>query len=86
MSHLIFQTDAAYDVEQREYDTAILKIGNVPCLQAAYLAQGVSTRARWMLAAFREGMAKLGVEYEGGEAPSSGFIGIYFLLQVSLVC
>ena len=55
-------------------------------LQTVLLAQGVSTRARWMLEAFREGMAQLGTVYEGGDAPSSGFIGIYFLLQVRLGC
>jgi hypothetical protein len=54
----------------------------VAAAKTVLLAQGVSTRARWMLEAFREGMAQLGTVYEGGDAPSSGFIGIYFLLQV----
>lgn len=56
--------------------------GGVAAAKTVLLAQGVSTRARWMLEAFREGMAQLGTVYEGGDAPSSGFIGIYFLLQV----
>ena len=76
-----------------------------------YVAQGVESRARALLKAFKqasardqqgegegegegeegeggkgkgkgEGKGRKGVRYSGGDAPSSGFIGFYILLQV----
>ena len=58
-----------------------------PDLRVYFLANGPLGRARWMLQRFREianeaarekGMA----EYDGGDAPSSGAIAIYFALQL----
>mmetsp|Transcript_832 Transcript_832/g.1750 ORF Transcript_832/g.1750 Transcript_832/m.1750 type:complete len:535 (-) Transcript_832:314-1918(-) len=70
-------------VSASEYEHLASLVRRVrPDVKVAYLAQGVATRARWLLAAFREGAGQLGVDYLGGDAPSSGFIALYFALQV----
>jgi hypothetical protein len=48
---------------------------------------GVSTRARWVLAAYRDGHTRLSEDATedgivGGTAPSSGFIALYLAMQL----
>jgi len=48
---------------------------------------GVSTRARWVLAAYRDGHKRLSEDATedaigGGTAPSSGFIALYLAMQL----
>lgn len=57
-----------------------------PDVGVSYMANGAVTRSRWMLSAYREAMGALEnsaqrVVYRGGDVPSSGFIGFYFLMQ-----
>ena len=57
-----------------------------PDVGVSYMANGAVTRSRWMLSAYREAMGGLDdpalrVVYRGGDVPSSGFIGLYFLMQ-----
>ncbi|QDZ24308.1 sialyltransferase [Chloropicon primus] len=53
-------------------------------LRLLYVAQGLESRARNLLKAFKEASLReqSPISYDGGDAPSSGFIGFYFLLQV----
>eukprot|EP00899_Mesostigma_viride_P028487 jgi/Mesvir1/8823/Mv02724-RA.1 len=53
-----------------------------PDMKVLLLAQGVETQARLMLEAFRKAMDDLGFSYQGGTAPSSGFLGLFLLLQM----
>jgi len=53
-----------------------------PDVRVIFLANGPVSRSRWLLQGFREAAERLGMNYTRGDAPSSGMIGLYLLLEM----
>ncbi|KAK3265998.1 hypothetical protein CYMTET_25354 [Cymbomonas tetramitiformis] len=56
--------------------------GEVWFTQVLFMSGGAMTRARWMMERFRDVATCLGLHYSGGDAPSTGLLGLYLSLQI----